>query len=216
MAKTISHLPLTTKHLDWDEDIYYSRSFRFGMIASLIFYLTAFVVLPREFSVNPYTLRKEVATVMEELPPELEKIAEPPPVQRPQLPVAATVPEEVEATTIAPTEFTEITKKPDLTEVPIVPFWKVEVKPKPEYLPQPDYPELARQAGIEGNAVVEALVDVDGKIIDAKILKSSGNEALDQAAVRAAQNARFTPAKQRDMFVRVWVSIPFRFTLTGK
>ncbi len=216
MAKTISQLPLITKHSDWDEDIYYSRSFRFGMIASLIFHLAVFVVLPREFLVNPYTLRKEVATVMEELPPELEKIAEPPPVQRPQLPVAATVPEEVEATTIAPTEFTEITKKPDLTEVPIVPFWKVEVKPKPEYLPQPDYPELARQAGIEGNAVVEALVDVDGKIIDAKILKSSGNEALDQAAVKAAQNARFTPAKQRDMFVRVWVSIPFRFTLTGK
>ncbi len=216
MAKTISQLPLTTRHFDWDEDIYYSRSFRFGMIASLIFHLAVFVVLPREFLVNPYTLRKEVATVMEELPPELEKIAEPPPVQRPQLPVAATVPEEVEATTIAPTEFTEITKKPDLTEVPIVPFWKVEVKPKPEYLPQPDYPELARQAGIEGNAVVEALVDVDGKIIDAKILKSSGNEALDQAAVKAAQNARFTPAKQRDMFVRVWVSIPFRFTLTGK
>ncbi len=216
MAKTISQLPLTTRHFDWDEDIYYSRSFRFGMIASLIFHLAVFVVLPREFLVNPYTLKKEVATVMEELPPELEKIAEPPPVQRPQLPVAATVPEEVEATTIAPTEFTEITKKPDLTEVPIVPFWKVEVKPKPEYLPQPDYPELARQAGIEGNAVVEALVDVDGKIIDAKILKSSGNEALDQAAVKAAQNARFTPAKQRDMFVRVWVSIPFRFTLTGK
>ena len=216
MSKTTSRLSIVTKHFDWDEDIYYSRSFRFGMIASLIFHLAAFVVLPREFLVNPYTLKKEVATVMEELPPELEKIAEPPPVQRPQLPVAATVPEEVEATTIAPTEFTEITKKPDLTEVPIVPFWKVEVKPKPEYLPQPDYPELARQAGIEGNAVVEALVDVDGKIIDAKILKSSGNEALDQAAVKAAQNARFTPAKQRDMFVRVWVSIPFRFTLTGK
>ena len=216
MAKTISQLPLTTKPFDWDEDIYYSRSFRFGMIASLIFYLTAFLVLPKEFSVNPYTLRKEVATVMEELPPELEKIAEPPPVQRPQLPVAATVPEEVEATTIAPTEFTEITKKPDLTEVPIVPFWKVEVKPKPEYLPQPDYPEPARLAGIEGNVVVEALVDVDGTIIDAKVLKISSNVTLDQAAVEAARKARFTPAKQRDMFVRVWVSIPFRFTLTGK
>ncbi len=200
----------------WDEDSYYSRSFRLGMIASLIFVLVAFVILPREFTVKPYTLRKEIATVMEELPPELEKLAEPPPVQRPQLPVAATVPEEVEQATIAPTEFTEIIKKPDMTEVPVVPFWKVEVKPKPEYIPQPTYPEPARLAQIEGNVVVEALVDVDGKIIDAKILKSSGNITLDQAAVEAAQKARFTPAKQRDMFVRVWVSIPFRFTLTGR
>jgi protein TonB len=200
----------------WDEDIYYGRSFRVGMIGSLIFILAAFVILPKEFVVAPYTLRKEVATVMEELPPELEKLAEPPPVARPQLPVATTVPEEVEATTIAPTEFTEITKKPDITEVPVVPFWKVEVKPKPEYIPKPIYPEPARIAGIEGNVVIEALVDVDGKIIDAKVLKSSGNVALDEAALTAARQARFTPAKQRDMPVRVWVSIPFRFTLTGK
>ena len=199
----------------WDEDRYYSQSFRLGMIAALIFILLAFLLLPKEFTVTPYSLKKEITTVMEELPPELEKLAEPPPVARPQLPVAAAVPEEAEATTIAPTEFTEITKKPDITEVPIVPFWKVEVKPKPEYIPQPPYPEVARLAGIEGQVVVEALVDVDGKIIEARILKSSGNQALDEAAVRAARDARFTPAKQRDMFVRVWVSIPFRFTLTG-
>lgn len=201
--------------LEWDEDLYYARSFRLGMIAALAFVLAVFIILPKEFEVTPYTLRKEVTTIMEELPPELEKLAEPPPVARPQLPVAATVPEEAEATTIAPTEFTEIIKKPELTEVPVVPFWKVEVKPKPEYIPQPTYPEAARLAGIEGTVVVEALVDVDGKIIDARILKSA-NPALDEAALKAASQARFTPAKQRDMFVRVWVSIPFRFTLTGK
>lgn len=199
----------------WDEDVYYARSFRMGMIGSLVIILAAFIILPKEFEVTPYSLRREVATVMEELPPELEKLAEPPPVERPSLPVATEVPEEVEAATIAPTEFTEITKKPELTEVPVVPFWKVEVKPQPEYIPQPTYPELARTAGIEGQVVVEALVDVDGKIADAKILKSSGNPALDEAALKAALQARFTPAKQRDMFVRVWVSIPFRFTLTG-
>ncbi|MEO0114067.1 MAG: TonB family protein [candidate division WOR-3 bacterium] len=201
--------------LEWDEDLYYARSFRLGMIAALAFVLAVFIISPKEFEVTPYTLRKEITTIMEELPPELEKLAEPPPVARPQLPVAATVPEEAEATTIAPTEFTEIIKKPELTEVPVVPFWKVEVKPKPEYIPQPTYPEAARLAGIEGTVVVEALVDVDGKIIDARILKSA-NPALDEAALRAASQARFTPAKQRDMFVRVWVSIPFRFTLTGR
>lgn len=204
------------RHSGWDEDAYYAKAFRLGMVASLIFILGTFLILPKEFVVTPYTLKKEISMIVEELPPELEKLAEPPPVARPQLPVAAAFPEEVEATTIAPTEFAEITKKPDLTEVPVVPFWKVEVKPKPEYIPQPPYPEAARLAEIEGTVVVEALVDVDGKIIEARVLKSSGNPALDEAAVKAARDARFSPARQRDMFVRVWVSIPFRFTLTGK
>ena len=73
---------------------------------------------------------------------------------------------------------------------------------------------MARTAGIEGQAVVEALVDVDGSVADARILKSSGNTSLDQAAVDAALRSKFSPAKQRDKAVRVWVSIPFRFTLT--
>jgi protein TonB len=97
----------------------------------------------------------------------------------------------------------------------VVPFWKVEVKPQPINIPVPTYPDMARTAGIEGQAVVEALVDVDGSVADARILKPSGNASLDQAAVDAAMRAKFTPAKQRDKAVRVWVSIPFRFTLTG-
>ena len=200
----------------WDDDGYYGQAFRWAMIASLIFVLGAFIILPKEFVVTPYRLKKEVATVMEALPPELEKLAEAPPTARPQLPVAATTPEEVEATTIERTEFNEITKKPDITEVPVVPFWKVEMKPQPEYIPQPAYPEAARLAENEEIVMIEALVDIDGKIADARILKSSGNPALDQAALQSARQARFTPAKQRDMLVRVWVSIPYRFTLTGK
>jgi len=51
--------------------------------------------------------------------------------------------------------------------------------------------------------------------MDVKILKSSGNQMLDQAALVAAKQSKFTPAKQRDKFVRVWVSIPIKFRLTG-
>jgi protein TonB len=72
---------------------------------------------------------------------------------------------------------------------------------------------MARTAGIEGQTVVEALVATDGSVSDARVLKSSGNASLDQAAVDAAMRSRFSPAKQRDKPVRVWVSIPFRFTL---
>ncbi|MEO0092456.1 MAG: TonB family protein [candidate division WOR-3 bacterium] len=200
--------------LDWDE--YYSITIRYSFILALIITNILFLALPRELlSGGVYRLRKETATIAEELPPELEKIAEPPKIERPKLAVAAETPEEVEATTIEKTEFTEITKKVTEADIPIVPYWVVEVKPQPQYIPKPQYPELARAAGIEGQVVVKALVDVDGKIIEVEILKSSGNSSLDAAALEAARQATFTPAKQRDQFVRVWVSIPFKFTLTG-
>ena len=101
------------------------------------------------------------------------------------------------------------------TYPPTVPFYKIEVKPKPIDLPVPDYPETVRDAGIEGTAVVEALLDLDGSVMDARILKSSGNQMLDAAAAEAALRAKFTPAMQRDKPVHVWISVPYRFALKG-
>ncbi len=197
------------------EDRYYAVAVRVGAVAALVICLAAFLLLPKEFEVKPYQLRRSVEMMMEALPPNLQQMAEEPKVERPQsVPVAAESEAEVEAATIEATTFQEVVRRTTDTDIPVVPFWKVEVKPKPINIPVPAYPEMARTAGIEGQAVVEALVDVDGKVADARILKSAGNSALDQAAIEAAMRSTFTPAKQRDQAVRVWVSIPFRFTLT--
>ncbi len=198
--------------LEW-ESRYYSLAIRVTTVITLVALLLTFLFMPRRFEVQPYQLRKAVETVMEALPPELEEIAEPPKVEKPQMPVAAETEAEVEAEAIETTTFTEIIKRPEETDIPVVPFWRVEVKPTPVNVPTPVYPDLARNAGIEGQAVVQALVETDGSVIDAKILKSSGNTSLDNSAVQAAMRATFTPAKQRDQAVRVWVSIPYRFTL---
>lgn len=198
--------------LDW-ESRYYSVAIRVAAVLALVLLLGAFLALPRGMEVRPYELRKAVELVMEALPPELEKIAEPPKIERPQMPVAAQTEAEVEAEVAQQTDFSEIIKRPTDTDIPVVPFWKVEVKPQPVSVPTPNYPELARQAGIEGQAVVAAMVDIDGSIISAEIMKSSGNQSLDQAALEAAYKAKFTPARQRDKPVRVQVMIPYRFTL---
>ena len=198
--------------LEW-EDRYYARAIRFATAAAFAVVLLAFLVLPREMATEAYQLKRSVEMQMEALPPELEQLAEPPKVERPSMPVAAETDAEVEATTIETTTFTEIVRRPEETEIPVVPFWKVEVKPQPIDVPKPAYPELARNAGIEGQVVVKALVDIDGSVIEAEVLKSSGNQSLDAAAVQAAYSAKFTPAKQRDQLVRVPVSIPYRFTL---
>jgi len=98
-------------------------------------------------------------------------------------------------------------------DVPTVPFYKLEVKPSIVDVPVPVYPEAVRNAGIEGSATVELLLDLDGSVMDARVLASSGNQMLDAAAIEAALRARFTPAMQQHKPVRVWISFPYRFRL---
>ena len=213
MAKVYQN---TNPVLNWDEDRYYARSSRLSMIIALLLVLAAFLILPKDFSVKPYSLKKNIDEMLVDIPLELDNIVEPPQVERPKLPVAASNPTEVEKATVEPFIFHEITRKAEITDIPVVEYWKVEIPPTSINIPQPKYPELARLAGIEGTVFVKALVDIDGKIMATEILKSSGNTTLDEAALEAAKYAVFTPAKQQDMFVRVWVSIPYKFKLNSK
>jgi protein TonB len=201
-----------------DHKISYGVYLRVGMVSSLVIFILGFLFVPYQ-EPEPFKLKKEIVTMVEEISAEMQKFEEPPPMERPKVAVEAEdeLAEEEAVETIASTEFTEeiITTIPTGPEIEIVPYYKVEVKPKPISIPKPKYPELAKKAGIEGTTTVQALVDVDGSIREVKILKSSGNQLLDQAAITAARNSKFTPAKQRDKFVRVWVSIPIKFRLTG-
>ncbi len=89
-------------------------------------------------------------------------------------------------------------------------------KAEPIYIPEPEYPEAAKKAGIEGIAVVKVLVDTTGSIIKAEILKSSGNEMLDEAALEAAKEADYSPKKVLGRPVRDWTTVSFRFKLNGQ
>lgn len=62
---------------------------------------------------------------------------------------------------------------------------------------QPKYPTSARSAGIEGVVGVKMLVNASGKVTEAIVVRSSGNAALDEAAVAAVYKWRFTPAKDK-------------------
>jgi TonB family protein len=86
-------------------------------------------------------------------------------------------------------------------------------KPRLLYLPEPVYPESLQRAGIEGIVVVEALVDVDGSVADARVLKSAGSRPLDESAVESVMRARFLPAMFRDKPEPTWVTISRRFEL---
>ncbi len=97
--------------------------------------------------------------------------------------------------------------------------------PPPDFVPyekeptvvkkiDPKYPEIALRAGLEGNVYVKVWVDKEGKVRKVVVLKSDA-EIFNEAAIEAAKQWVFTPAVMQKGPVSVWVSIPFRFRLTG-
>ncbi len=77
----------------------------------------------------------------------------------------------------------------------------------------PEYPNLAREAGIEGTVMIRALVNAEGAVERVEILWSDATEGMEQSALEAALTCRFVPGKQRGRPVRAWMSIPFEFRL---
>ena len=76
---------------------------------------------------------------------------------------------------------------------------------------QPEYPDLARSANVDGTVLVQALVGKDGHVKDAKVVKSIA--MLDDAAVKAVKQWVFKPALSNNKPVAVWVAVPVKFTL---
>ena len=75
----------------------------------------------------------------------------------------------------------------------------------------PVYPGRAREQGIEGQVLVQALVGKDGLVRDVKIVSSI--PALDDAAVASVKQWRFKPALTKGAPVEVWVAVPVKFSL---
>ena len=73
-----------------------------------------------------------------------------------------------------------------------------------------EYPAAARVRQIEGRAVVGFVIASDGRLISLKVVRSSRNKALDQAALRAVQKASPFPRPPANLFAG---SIPLELTI---
>ena len=71
--------------------------------------------------------------------------------------------------------------------------------------------EIAREAGVDGVVMVQALVGKDGKVKDTRVVKSI--PMLDASAIAAVKQWVFKPALSNNKPVAVWVAVPMKFTL---
>jgi TonB family protein len=78
----------------------------------------------------------------------------------------------------------------------------------------PDYPARLHAAGIEGDVVVEAVVDTSGRVErgTVRIVRSSA-PGFEPPALQVIAGARFRPARQWGRAVRVLVRLPVAFRL---
>jgi TonB family protein len=96
---------------------------------------------------------------------------------------------------------------------PQVKFIPYDDAPVPITPIRPVYPDLAQEAGVEGQVIVQCFIDDKGRVKETIILKGIPNTGLNESAVEALRKTRFRPAKQRNRAVGVWITIPINFTL---
>jgi len=91
------------------------------------------------------------------------------------------------------------------------------VQEKPERLagPQPVYPPLLQQAGIQGVVKVEAIIDTSGRVEPNSVrVVESPNPGFDQAAKTVVVKSLYRPARVYGRAVRVLIQQPINFQIT--
>jgi periplasmic protein TonB len=92
----------------------------------------------------------------------------------------------------------------------------VEEKPSVLSAPHPIYPELLRQAGIQGRVVLRAIIDTTGRAEPVSIIiMQSPNPEFDRPSRDWLAHALFRPARVRGRAVRVLVEVPLDYRITG-
>lgn len=212
----------------WKADLRakYNRFFEISLVISLALLIIAFKFFPH---LKP---TKEIAQTTQDLF-KVEDIQQtrqetrPPPPPKPAIPIAAPSEDVLKDVNIASTELDVNAnvappppppKEDKKVEEPTY-FVAVEDMPEPiggiaAIQSKIVYPEIAKRAGVEGRVYVLAFVNKEGTVTKAKIIKGIG-AGCDEAALKAVEETKFKPGKQRGKPVNVQVSIPVVFRLSN-
>jgi protein TonB len=76
---------------------------------------------------------------------------------------------------------------------------------------KPIYPPIAQSARVQGVVIIEAVIDTEGRVVDARILRSI--PLLDQAALDAVQQWQYTPTVVNNTPQAVIMTVTVNFAL---
>jgi protein TonB len=187
-----------------------------AFLATIALHIIMVLLVPK-ITYKPFVLREQYLEAVE-LPTSFELPPPPKEVAAPVVPIEAASDEEADtdAADIAPTSFTDFSTLPPPPPPPseqAQEFYAFDEAPVLIKFVNPKYPDLARQAGIEGTVLLNVLVGDDGKVLQVAVIQSDVTPAMEKAAMEAAKQFMFKPAKQRTVSVKARVAIPIRFKL---
>lgn len=208
---------------------YYVIFLEFGLIVTLLVFIVA-ARLNLQASQSDLNLTSEQEVVEMEEIIQTQQEEKPPPPPRPQVPVEVPNDEVIEDQDFnldadldlsesldlppPPSQGEEVEEEGDdffvaVEQDPVLIGGLVELQKKI------DYPAKARRAGLEGNVIVQFIVDENGNVESPSIIRSA-HPLLDQAAIDGImEHARFEPGQQRGEPVRVQFSLPIIFRLNN-
>ena len=79
--------------------------------------------------------------------------------------------------------------------------------------PAPPYPSLSKRLNEQGKTIIKVLIGADGLPQRAEIVRSSGFERLDQAALATVMRWRYVPGKRGGVAEAMWFNVPINWVL---
>jgi protein TonB len=217
---------LTKEDRAFQADIQYRKILELSLLISLTLFLILFQVSKR-IEERALKLRTpDLVFNVEDIPQtqQMQKTIAP---SRPSVPIAS------EDEALPDDETIELTFL-DLDEVPPPPpplptqedqsqfvFVPYDEAPEPiggvaAILRNIEYPEVGKRASIEGTVILHVQIDEKGVVRNMRVIKGIGFDIFETAAMNAVKSVRWRPAKQRDVPVKVWISVPIEFDLTDE
>ena len=193
----------------------YSTVTRIGALIACVLGLFTFYGLQRfEPEID---IESEGQIIIENIEiPETQQFETPPPPARPSIPIESEDEDLADDLTIEETDldnFDAWDAPPPPPSGPQFKFIPYDDPPRPITPIKPVYPDIAQEAGIEGQVLVQCFIDEKGKVKETIVVKGIPNTGLNESAVQALRKTRFRPAKQRERPVGVWITIPINFKL---
>ena len=209
---------IRTKNQASDLKRAYPRVFEISLALSAVSIGFGAWVIP-EIEIRAYPSVPEPLIIMIEDIPETRQVKKLPPIVIPAATVAvegtskkdSLVKPEIDLDFLANLDVGESDMRDIEWDEEAVEYWAVSKEPIIIKDAVPDYPEMARLAGVEGVVFVKFAVGTDGLVKTASVLR--GPNMFQQAALDAVYQFTFIPAMQNNRRVAVWMTLPIRFRL---
>ena len=198
---------------------------RIGLVAAM--HVAALFLIVKSLGIAPALTLEPKRVIAEVLPAEPQQ-EDPPPVPREpdlaQQDVLVPAPDDLTVEDDTNNE-SIVAQRRRIEDIPtgpgravVEPDNLVNVRNDPRHpLTQPPYPVSYIRQGIEGNVDVEIFVQPDGRVGDARVIRSSGYELFDRAALEEARRSwRMLPAMRNGEPYAQWHRLRVVFKLKNQ